>query len=111
MPNQVSIWFIQEAEVGVKWKLTRGCSSSLPVPSPRSRTDYLFGIVASVISKESIGVPRTPPASKRVAGPRRRGRAFRAGEAVGVRRQIQAAHPARFRLRADARPTLCLLYT
>jgi len=24
MPNQVSIWFIQDAEVGVKWKVIRG---------------------------------------------------------------------------------------
>ena len=28
MPNDVSTWFIQEAEVGVKWKMTRGFAAS-----------------------------------------------------------------------------------
>jgi len=28
MPNQVSTWFSQEAEVGVKWNLMRGCRAS-----------------------------------------------------------------------------------
>src|SRR5450759_1348156 len=28
MPNQVSIWFIHDADVGVKWKLTLGWASS-----------------------------------------------------------------------------------
>ena len=28
MPNQVSTWFIQDAEVGVKWNVIRGCAAS-----------------------------------------------------------------------------------
>jgi len=28
IPNQVSTWFIQDADVGVKWKVVRGCRSS-----------------------------------------------------------------------------------
>ena len=36
MPNQVSIWFIEDAEVGVKWNVIRGRSAS------RARTASVF---------------------------------------------------------------------
>jgi hypothetical protein len=47
MPNHVSTWFIQDAEVGVKWKVTRGLAASHALTSGVVWVDTLSSTTCS----------------------------------------------------------------